>query len=180
MAFTTPSTWVAGAVLTAAQLNQQVRDNMRFLHGPPTVRLRRVGNQAITTATETSIQWTNEDYDTDTMWSSTANTKIIFRTAGKYTISANYEMEGSTVSTNMYIAIRHNSTSGGDYLAAVRHPFDAVSGALTRLVGCDVTAHFAANDFVRVVAYHEHGSNRNVMGTTGSRLSYVTALWVSS
>lgn len=28
MAWTAPSTWVSGAILTAAQLNQQVRDNM--------------------------------------------------------------------------------------------------------------------------------------------------------
>lgn len=31
MAWSTPATWVAGAVLTAAQLNQQVRDNLSFL-----------------------------------------------------------------------------------------------------------------------------------------------------
>lgn len=31
MAWTTPSTWVASAVLTAAQLNQQIRDNLTAL-----------------------------------------------------------------------------------------------------------------------------------------------------
>ena len=31
MAWTAPSTWVAGAVLTAAQLNEQLRDNMDVL-----------------------------------------------------------------------------------------------------------------------------------------------------
>lgn len=31
MAWTTPSTWVAGNILTAAQLNQQLRDNMNEL-----------------------------------------------------------------------------------------------------------------------------------------------------
>jgi hypothetical protein len=34
MAWTTPSTWVAGAVLTAAQLNAQVRDNMKAIGDP--------------------------------------------------------------------------------------------------------------------------------------------------
>ena len=33
MSWTTPSTWVAGAVLTAAQLNQQLRDNMDAIGG---------------------------------------------------------------------------------------------------------------------------------------------------
>lgn len=34
MAWTSPSTWVAGAVLTAAQLNQQVRDNFKAIGDP--------------------------------------------------------------------------------------------------------------------------------------------------
>lgn len=34
MAWTTPSTWVAGAVVTAAQLNTQLRDNMKALGDP--------------------------------------------------------------------------------------------------------------------------------------------------
>lgn len=32
MAWSTPATWVAGAVLTAAQLNQQLRDNFNAAH----------------------------------------------------------------------------------------------------------------------------------------------------
>jgi hypothetical protein len=34
MVWTPPSTWAAGAVLTAAQLNQQVRDNMKAIGDP--------------------------------------------------------------------------------------------------------------------------------------------------
>ena len=33
MAWTTPSTWVAGAILTAAQLNEQLRDNLNAIGG---------------------------------------------------------------------------------------------------------------------------------------------------
>ena len=33
MAFTTPRTWVVGEITTAAQLNEQVRDNTRYLKG---------------------------------------------------------------------------------------------------------------------------------------------------
>ena len=33
MGWTTPATWVVGAILTAAQLNTQVRDNERYLKG---------------------------------------------------------------------------------------------------------------------------------------------------
>ena len=37
MAWTAPSTWVAGAILTAAQLNTQLRDNMLFLNATTNV-----------------------------------------------------------------------------------------------------------------------------------------------
>ena len=33
MAWTTPNTWVVGAILTAAQLNTHLRDNTRYLYG---------------------------------------------------------------------------------------------------------------------------------------------------
>lgn len=34
MAWTSPKTWAAGAILTAAELNQQVRDNLKALGDP--------------------------------------------------------------------------------------------------------------------------------------------------
>lgn len=37
MAWTSPRTWVAGTVLTAAQLNTDVRDNLGYLKATPTI-----------------------------------------------------------------------------------------------------------------------------------------------
>jgi hypothetical protein len=42
MAWTTPSTWVAGAILTAAQLNTQLRDNMNELRANHADGIRRI------------------------------------------------------------------------------------------------------------------------------------------
>ena len=33
MSWTTPRTWVTGEIVTAAQMNEQVRDNVDFVHG---------------------------------------------------------------------------------------------------------------------------------------------------
>lgn len=52
MAYTTPSTWVAGNVLTAAQLNQQVRDNVSFLAGTK-------GAEIVTSQTTASTSYTD-------------------------------------------------------------------------------------------------------------------------
>lgn len=53
MAWTSPSTWVAGAVLTAAQLNQQLRDNLKAIGDPwqsytPTLTGWTLGNGTLT------------------------------------------------------------------------------------------------------------------------------------
>lgn len=53
MAWTTPSTWTAGATLTAAQLNAQLRDNLKAIGDPwtsytPTFTNWTLGNGTIT------------------------------------------------------------------------------------------------------------------------------------
>lgn len=53
MAWNTPSTWLAGAVLTAAQLNAQLRDNMKAIGDPwtaytPALTGITLGNGTIT------------------------------------------------------------------------------------------------------------------------------------
>jgi len=58
MAWTAPSTWVSGAILTAAQLNQQLRDNMTELAGffsafsswTPSVKQTTTPTQSVTRA----------------------------------------------------------------------------------------------------------------------------------
>ena len=42
MAYTPPITWVAGQILTAAQLNEQLRDNMTEVRAPHADAIRRV------------------------------------------------------------------------------------------------------------------------------------------
>lgn len=94
-AFTTPSTWSA-ATLTAAQLNAQLRDNTKnvderlALHGILSstrlnqakgalvgVRCTGTGTQTISNATDTSITWGTEAWDSDGFHSTSSNTNRI-------------------------------------------------------------------------------------------------------
>lgn len=112
MAWTTPSTWVAGNVLTAAQLNQQLRDNTKFLHGPPMVKVSRDAALTIAASAWEEITFDTEAKDTNTMWSSTAATKVFAQTAGDYLVIGHGGLAASTVGVVRAIGIRHNSTSG--------------------------------------------------------------------
>lgn len=118
MAWTTPSTWVAGAILTAAQLNQQLRDNMDAIGAPAAV--------AITTTTaQTGIvvdTWTQLAFASATTAQNT----------GGFTISSG----GITVPTGY----------GGVYLATVSVQWDADSTGV-RGLGFSTTAALSTTLF---------------------------------
>lgn len=50
MAWTTPQTWTAGSVVSASQLNEQLRDNMAYLLNRPHQRIVRTATADYTTA----------------------------------------------------------------------------------------------------------------------------------
>jgi len=96
MAWTTPSTVVAGSTeLTASLWNEQVRDNLNYLATPPSVQVYRSSNLTSYTA-NTNIAWNAEAWDTDDMYTSaTSTTNIVINTAGIYIISFNGQVFGS-------------------------------------------------------------------------------------
>lgn len=80
-------TFTAGAVLTAAQLNTNLRDAINFIIAPPYAVLRQTSAQAISSATWTGLTFDVEDLDRDGMHSTTSNTsRATAVTAGYYAI----------------------------------------------------------------------------------------------
>ena len=104
MAFTTPSTWVAGAILTAAQLNQQLRDNMSYLYSPQMAKVRLTSDFGAPYVSGTAITWQADSapgFDSGGMWASGNATKLIPTVAGVYvfTFSCQWTYTG-TMSTS--------------------------------------------------------------------------------
>lgn len=73
---TVPSeiTYTAGTVLTAAQLNTNLRDSVNFLLAPPACVLLQAVAQSIPNNTPTALTYDTELLDNDGMHSTTANT----------------------------------------------------------------------------------------------------------
>ena len=101
MAWTAPMTWVGGTNPTAAQLNTHIRDNETWLkdalslHGITSdstlnkfkqakvgVHLGGSGSQSISDATDTTMTWDVESYDTDAFHSTSSDTARITIPAG--------------------------------------------------------------------------------------------------
>lgn len=87
MAYTTPKTWTISTLLTAADLNTYVRDNIAFLAMTPKVSVRLTSQQSVPDATSTTISWHEAVWETDaSMWDIASPTKIIIPRAGLYDI----------------------------------------------------------------------------------------------
>lgn len=67
MAWTSPPTFSTGQVITAAQFNSYIRDNMEFLNAPDRAMAYRSSNQSISTSTWTRMVLGSEQFDTNSM-----------------------------------------------------------------------------------------------------------------
>lgn len=67
-------TWVTGQIVTAAQLNANLRDAINFLISRPLLVVRKTAGQNITGTTWTAVTWDTEDKDNDGMHSTVTNT----------------------------------------------------------------------------------------------------------
>ena len=164
MAWTTPGTATAGEVLTAAFWNTNVRDNTSFLFTPPMVRAVRSTNQSIPGATETTVEWNAEDYDTDTMHDNSVNpSRITIKTAGIYLFTAGLNFgSGSGATTQIFLRL-----NGSSVFARMIYDASATATSVTAMYKC------AVNDYVEVRVYI--GTGRNVGADTST---YFSALWL--
>ena len=159
MAWTAPSTFVAGAILTAAQLNTNVRDNTGFLFKPPMCVLRNTaGAVSIPNTTFTELLYAAELVDTDTMHSTTTNTgRITINTAGVFCVTSNIAWSGQgAAGSRVLMQINKNGTEicrtdSGNY------------GASSALAFClAVTTSCAVTDYLTFSVYQSSGAARNV------------------
>lgn len=89
MPWTTPKSWATNEVVTAANMNTHLRDNVAFLGSPPACSVYNSAPVSVANSTLTLLGANSENYDTDTMHSTSVNTsRITFTTAGRYQVSA--------------------------------------------------------------------------------------------
>lgn len=177
MAYAAPRTWASGDKPTAAQFNQDIRDNVSFLANPPACRVYHSTTQSLTDATETTLVFDSERYDTNSMHSTAVNTgRITFATAGLYLVTGHIELAAATDYADLYLMIRLNGAGSG--IALVR---DADPGAFsaTRLLTVATVYKMAAADYVELRAYQDNTGSaaRNVLATV-ARSPEFGATWI--
>ncbi len=173
MAWQTPRTWVTGEIVTAAHLNQDVRDNTGFLFTPPSVRAFKAADQTgIADTTDTAVVLDSEDFDTDTMHdTATNNTRLTFTTAGKYMVGAAARWDGN-ITGGRIIGIRD---AGSTF--RVRDGGVALGGDFLRQSVSQLDS-YAATDYVEAVLRQNSGGTRSIVAEDGMPNAW--AVWVSN
>lgn len=119
----------------------------------PTCRATRAGasTQSITNATNTAINCTTEDFDTDTMHDNTTNnTRVTATTAGKYVLTAAVEFTSNATGTRGL----HLRLNGTTFIAL--NTANAVNGVETYLT-TTTEYSLSATDYVEAVVYQSSG-----------------------
>jgi hypothetical protein len=160
MAFSpfTAGLFTAGQILTAAQMNTYIRDNINFLYKPPMCVLNSTTPVGITASVNTDILYSTESVDTDTMHSTTVNTgRITINTAGVYVVNAQLAMAGSGADGSRVLAriVKNGTeicrTDTGNY------------GATTEVAFClAITTSCAVTDYLTFTVLQVSAGARNL------------------
>lgn len=175
MAYSAPRTWAPGEYPTAAQLNQDLRDNVSFLANPPACRIYHNTTQSMTDNTEMTVLFNSERYDIAGMHDPTTNTgRITFPVAGLYIVGFAIEIAVAADYTLIYTSLRVNGTTSIGETAQAHG-----SAAFAPHASQNVAYKFAAGDYVELRAFQDNTANaaRNCL-STANRCPEFWATWV--
>lgn len=154
--WTSPRTW-ASAILTAPQLNVDIRDNLNYLYTPPRVSATRAAAKSVVSgAAAAAYDFDQEDYDTDAMHvTSGSNTRFTVKTAGVYLFTADVAW-GIQAGGRRYASFVLNGSATA---------FAAVNAAPTVAGECGFVLVrqrlFAVNDYIELTVFQDSGSAVN-------------------
>ncbi len=169
-------TFSAGSVLTAGQLNTNLRDGINYLIGPPLFVCRQTANQSIPDTTVTAETFDTNDKDSDNGHSTVTNpTRYTAATAGWWSLKGIYgyaSIASAGVIRNARFRINGVATYyGGVVIGTV------ANGAGALGISADLFLNVA--DYVEIVVQQfNSGSALNTDSTYGQ--PRFSGLWIST
>lgn len=171
MTWTTPATWTTDEVVTAAKMNEQVRDNCAFLYSAKVASVGSIATTTITTSTWTLINFAFEVSDTVGAWSSGAPSRFTPPVAGYYLIQAAITWAAdATLTGGRSARLLVNGTTVYD---------QDTRAAINNTQQCKVSRVIYFNgstDYVEVQAWQSKGSDHNL----SSAGHYMELIWIGA
>lgn len=170
-------TWVAGSVLTAAQLNSTARDGGNFwLTVKPACRVRQTVVQSIPNSAYTAITYDAEDYDNDGMHSTSTNTsRITCVTPGRYIIVAADSVAVSATGIRIIQVRTTLAASGTRVGASLLVPAQGTTNADLSTAWSDYL--FAGDYFEAILFQNSGGALNTVPSSNNTSLASCSVYW---
>ena len=176
---TVPSqrTWVAGEVVTASELNANVRDAINFVITPPMAILRQTVAQTIAFNSWASITFDTEDLDRDNGHSTVTNTsRYTCQTQGYYLCSGMVAFASNATGRRLthwtVNGTALNASRSESQTITVTSATDAVN-AVTRPIFMNV------GDYLELQGWQDTGGNLNT-SASGEETSAMFVRWTST
>ncbi|GIG57403.1 hypothetical protein Lfu02_17750 [Longispora fulva] len=152
-------TWTAGEVVTAAQLNANVRDTGNFLLAPPLASLKQNTAQPFASASWTAFTFDGLDFDRENGHSiTTNNSRYTAKTAGWHLVIGTGYWP-SNAAGGRQVGLRIN---GGNIFAKQVVPTVGAGGFNLALTTSAIT-YLAVGDYIELLGYHTVGANLNTL-----------------
>lgn len=168
MTWTDPSTWPTSELVTAAALNEQVRDNTAFLRAPPSCRVYRSTSQSIANTTFTAISLDAERFDNASLHSTSVNTsRVTFTEPGLYLLSGYIEWTANATGLR-HLGIALSATT---WLACQEH---SAGSTISCGLSLSTVYKFAAAEWISLMVYQSSG------GALNCTVAELSATWVGT
>lgn len=165
----------SGDVFTEAMWDDSIKTNINNLRVPPIARVRRSTDQNVNNTTDTVLQWTDMDVDTDSMWSAGSNDRLTIQTAGIYVIAVNVTFLASTTGERI-VWIQKNG-SGTTRYASDRRPAHTTALAETS-VSISTVLSLSATDYIQVGVYQSAGTSTATVKGSATLTTNLAVAWV--
>lgn len=169
-------TWTTGQVVTAAQLNTNMRDAVNFIIAPPLAVLRQTVAQSLTSAVYTALAMDTEDIDRDNAHSTVTNTsRYTAQTTGWYDHDGSYAIgTNGTGRRAVHWGVNATAVNGGEAVI----PATAAGGVSVAAPGKAIFLN--VGDFSELFAYQDSGGPLNTAVSPASQMSSSSIRWRST
>lgn len=172
-------TWTDDEVVTAAMLNEQIRDHGNFVLNPPQAQmLRDVDNQTLTEGAVEQVTYTSITRDNDSM-ASTVTSEMTINTPGLYLISSVVYLQCLDGLVDSLAIVRHENSDGSVGANIARNEKDHDDRTSTGYT-LNVVQPLALGDrlFTQVRATRSTGATQPlVVNPSGAPASFA-AVWI--
>lgn len=165
MAVPVEITWVAGQVVTATQLNTNLRDGINFIITPPLFIGRQTVSGSFTTATWTQVSLDTEDIDRDGGHSTTVNpSRYTAQTAGYYLCTGRISYVSNATGRRW-----SRWDVNGSEITASRLGFPPANGDVTEIPAAPRRVYLNVGDYLELKGFQDTGGSLSTVVTSGDQ-----------